>query len=76
MVDNQSKISLISQMQKKYITHRDDQYNTHATHSYNYIVIFILDIFLLYIVVREVFAIVLYFATTSVWVVGNEYFTL
>ena len=47
MVDNKSKTPLIRHIQKKYITHEDLQYNTRATHSYN-IVIFIRDIFFLY----------------------------
>ena len=48
MVDNKSKISLIRHTQKKYITREDLQYNnTHGTHSYN-IVMFIPDIFFLY----------------------------
>ena len=47
MVDNKSKTPLIRHIQKKYITHEDEQYNTRATHSYN-IAIFIRDIFFLY----------------------------
>ena len=47
MVDNKSKTPLIRHIQKKYITHEDKQYNTRAAHSYN-IVIFIRDIFFLY----------------------------
>ena len=47
MVDNKSETSLIGHIQKKYITHKDSQYNTHAKHSYN-IVIITCDIFFLY----------------------------
>ena len=43
MQDNKSKTSLIRHIQKKYITHEDAQYDTHAAHWYN-IVIFIHDI--------------------------------
>ena len=54
MVDNKSKTSLIRHIQKVYITHEDYQYNTHALHSYN-IVIVICDIFFSVYVIREDF---------------------
>ena len=45
MLDNKSKTSLVRHILcKKYITHENEQYNTHATHSCN-IVNFISDTF-------------------------------
>ena len=49
MVDNKSKTSLTGHIHQKYITHEDSQFNIRAGHSYN-IVIFILDIFFLYVI--------------------------
>ena len=43
MVDNKSKTSTVRHIRKDYITHEDQQYNTHGTQSY-IIVIFIQEI--------------------------------
>ena len=51
-MDNRGKTYLFILMLKKYITHKDKQYNTHATHSYN-IVTFICDIIFLFMLFRK-----------------------
>ena len=46
MVDNKSNTSLIRHIWKKYITHEDEQDNTHAIHMHD--IIIVCNIFFLY----------------------------
>ena len=63
VVENKSKTSLIRHIQKKYITHDDQQYSIYATHSYN-IVVFIRDILFQYMSFKK-FSYYMYFRIPS-----------